>query len=144
LPGFSGSVGSWFAGNITQPISSASCNLQPYASCSNSFEIGSSNTVALVAIQILDGVGAGIFGVVSVLVIADLTQGSGRFNITLGAISTAVGIGAALSQMIAGAIVHHFSFDAGFLFLAAIAATAFSILYFFMPETINIPLNEHL
>ncbi len=35
------------------------------------------NTVALVAIQILDGVGAGIFGVVSVLVIADLTQGYG-------------------------------------------------------------------
>jgi MFS family permease len=94
-----------------------------------------SNTVALVAIQVLDGVGAGIFGVVSVLVIADLTQGSGRFNITLGAISTAVGIGAALSQMIAGTIVHHVSFNAGFLFLAAIAAIAFSILYFFMPET---------
>jgi MFS family permease len=94
-----------------------------------------SNTVALVAIQVLDGVGAGIFGVVSVLVIADLTQGSGRFNITLGAISTAVGIGAALSQMIAGTIVHHVSFNAGFLFLAAIAAVAFSILYFFMPET---------
>ena len=94
-----------------------------------------SNTVALVAIQILDGVGAGIFGVVSVLVIADLTQGSGRFNVTLGAISTAVGIGAALSQLIAGTIVHHFSFDAGFLFLGAIAAMAFSILYLFMPET---------
>jgi MFS family permease len=94
-----------------------------------------SNTVALVAIQILDGVGAGIFGVVSVLVIADLTQGSGRFNVTLGAIATAVGIGASLSQTIAGAIVHHFSFNAGFLFLAAIAAAAFGILYFFMPET---------
>ena len=94
-----------------------------------------SNTVALVAIQILDGVAAGIFGVVSVLVIADLTLGSGRFNITLGAISTAVGIGAALSQTIAGTIVHHFSFNAGFLFLAAIAALAFGILYFFMPET---------
>lgn len=72
---------------------------------------------------------------VSVLVIADLTQGSGRFNITLGAISAAVGIGAALSQTIAGTIVHHFSFNAGFLFLAAIAAMAFSILYFLMPET---------
>jgi MFS family permease len=94
-----------------------------------------SNTVALVAIQILDGVGAGIFGVVSVLVIADLTQGSGRFNVTLGAINTAVGIGAALSQTIAGTIVHHFSFNAGFLFLAAIAALALSILFFFMPET---------
>ena len=104
-----------------------------------------SNTIALVAIQILDGVGAGIFGVVSVLVIADLTQGSGRFNITLGAIGTAVGIGAALSQTIAGTIVHHFSFDAGFLFLAAIAATAFGVLYFFMPETREKHfLNEYL
>jgi MFS family permease len=93
------------------------------------------NTEALVAIQILDGVGAGIFGVVSVLVIADLTRGSGRFNLTLGAISAAVGIGASLSQVIAGSIAHHLGFDAGFLFLGAIASTAFGILYFFMPET---------
>ena len=93
------------------------------------------NTVALVAIQILDGVGAGIFGVVSVLVIADLTQGSGRFNLTLGAISTAVGIGAALSQTIAGSIAHHWNSDVGFLFLGTVAAAAFGILYFFMPET---------
>jgi predicted MFS family arabinose efflux permease len=93
------------------------------------------NTGALVAIQILDGVGAGIFGVVSVLVIADLTRGSGRFNFTLGAISTAVGIGASLSQAIAGSIVHHFGFNAGFLFLAVVASAAFGILYFFMPET---------
>jgi len=92
-------------------------------------------TVALVAIQILDGVAAGIFGVVSVLVIADLTQGSGRFNLTLGAISTAVGIGASLSQVIAGAIVHRLGYNAGFLFLASVAAVALAILYFFMPET---------
>jgi MFS family permease len=43
----------------------------------------------LVGIQVLDGIGAGIFGVVSVLVIADLTRGTGRFNLTLGAIATA-------------------------------------------------------
>jgi predicted MFS family arabinose efflux permease len=93
------------------------------------------HTAALVAIQILDGVGAGIFGVVSVLVIADLTQGSGRFNFTLGAVNTAVGIGASLSQVIAGSIVHRFGFNAGFLFLAAVAGIALGILYFFMPET---------
>jgi predicted MFS family arabinose efflux permease len=93
------------------------------------------HTIALVAIQVLDGVGAGIFGVVSVLVIADLTQGTGRFNLTLGAISTAVGIGASLSQAFAGSIVHHFGYNAGFLFLAAIAAGALGILYLFMPET---------
>jgi MFS family permease len=86
----------------------------------------------------MDGIGAGIFGVVSVLVIADLTRGTGRFNLTLGAITTAVGIGAALSQLIAGSIVHHMGFHAGFLFLSAVAAAAFAILYFFMPETHHI------
>jgi predicted MFS family arabinose efflux permease len=94
-----------------------------------------SNPAALVTIQILDGVGAGIFGVVSILVVADLTRGSGRFNLTLGAITTAVGIGASCSQSIAGYIVHHAGFDAGFIFLAAVAVVAFAILIFFMPET---------
>jgi predicted MFS family arabinose efflux permease len=96
-----------------------------------------SNAALLVTIQVLDGVGAGIFGVVSVLVIADLTRGTGRFNLTLGAISTAVGIGASLSQVIAGGIVHHVGYRAGFLFLAGVASAAFAILYFFMPETRN-------
>jgi MFS family permease len=53
----------------------------------------SSNPYILVSIQILDGIGAGIFGVLSVLVVADLTRGTGRFNITNGTISTATGIG---------------------------------------------------
>jgi MFS family permease len=94
-------------------------------------------TALLVAIQVLDGIGVAIFGVVSVLVIADLTRGTGRFNLTLGAITTAVGIGASLSQVIAGSVVHHVGFHAGFLFLALIALAAFAILYFFMPETRN-------
>jgi predicted MFS family arabinose efflux permease len=93
------------------------------------------NTALLVAIQVMDGVAAAIFGVVSVLVIADLTRGTGRFNITLGAITTAVGIGAALSQVIAGSIVHHAGFRAGFLFLAGVALAAFVILCVLMPET---------
>jgi predicted MFS family arabinose efflux permease len=92
-------------------------------------------TVLLVAIQVLDGIGAGIFGVVSVLVIADLTRGTGRFNLTLGAITTAVGIGAALSQVFAGSIAHHMGFHAAFFFLAGVALAALAILYFFMPET---------
>ncbi len=89
----------------------------------------------LIGIQVLDGIGAGIFGVVSVLVIADLTEGSGRFNLALGAITTAVGIGASSSQAIAGGLVHHFGFGVGFLFLAAVALSAFVILYVWMPET---------
>ncbi len=94
-----------------------------------------SATYPLVTIQILDGVGAAIFGVVSVLVIADLTRGTGRFNLTLGVVTTAVGIGTALSQSIAGGIVHHFGYHAGFLFLAAVAAAALLLLWAAMPET---------
>ena len=93
----------------------------------------------LIAIQILDGIGAGIFGVVSILVIADLTRGTGRFNLVQGAIATAVGIGASLSQLIAGGIVHHSGYNAGFLFLSVIAAIALAILWRFMPETRSEP-----
>ena len=93
------------------------------------------STPLLVAIQILDGVGAGIFGVLSVLVIADLTWGTGRFNLTQGAIATAVGIGASLSQVIVGTMVHHVGYRAGFLFCATVAALALAMLFFFMPET---------
>jgi MFS family permease len=96
-----------------------------------------SSAPLLVGIQVLDGIGAGIFGVVSVLVIADLTQGSGRFNLALGAITTAAGIGAALSQAIAGGLVHHFGYREGLLFLAAVALAALVILYFRMPETLE-------
>jgi predicted MFS family arabinose efflux permease len=89
----------------------------------------------LIAIQVLDGVAAVVFGVVSVLVIADLTRGTGRFNLAQGAIATAVGIGASLSQGIAGGIAHHGGFDAAFLFLAVVAAAGFLLFWFAMPET---------
>ncbi|HMB95650.1 MAG TPA: MFS transporter, partial [Tepidisphaeraceae bacterium] len=49
-----------------------------------------SNTYLLIGIQVLDGIGAGIFGVLAALMIADLTRGTGRFNFTQGAIATAV------------------------------------------------------
>jgi len=100
------------------------------------------NKALLVAIQVMDGIVAAIFAVVFVLIIADLTRGACRFNLTLGAINTAVGIGAALSQVIAGSIVHHAGYSAGFLFLAGVALAAFAILYLLMPETLNARLES--
>ncbi len=93
------------------------------------------NQNALIAIQVLDGIGAGIFGVVSVLVIADLTQGTGRFNVTQGAVTTAQGIGAALSTLIAGVITSAAGYNAGFLTLAAIALAALLVFSYGVPET---------
>jgi hypothetical protein len=71
--------------------------------------------------------------VVSVLVIADLTRGTGRFNLTLG--PSRPGIGASLSRIIAGSLFHRLGPHTAFLFLAAVAAAALAILALFMRET---------
>jgi hypothetical protein len=45
----------------------------------------------LVAVQLLDGVGNGILGAMTPLVVADLMRGTGRYNVSLGAIATVHG-----------------------------------------------------
>jgi MFS family permease len=89
----------------------------------------------LVAVQLLDGIGAGAFGVLLPLVVKDLTQGTGRFNVSLGAISTVFGLGAALSNGLAGWVVSVAGYNVAFLTLAAIAALAFVLLWLAVPET---------
>lgn len=89
----------------------------------------------LLAVQALDGVGAGLFGALFPIVVADLTRGTGRFNVSQGAIATAQGVGAALSNAVAGAIAAGFGFDAAFLFLAAVAGAALALFWLAMPET---------
>ncbi len=91
----------------------------------------------LIAIQLLDGVANAIFGVVSILVVADRTRGTGRFNLVQGALATAVGTGAALSTGFGGALVQRFSFRISFLALGAVAVIAFALLWFGMPETLE-------
>lgn len=90
----------------------------------------------LIANQVLDGIGAGIFGVVSVLMMADLTQGTGRFNFAQGLVATAIGLGAAASNVLTGLIVDRFGYDAGFLFLSAIALLAAGVFAAQVPETL--------
>jgi MFS family permease len=89
----------------------------------------------LIAVQLLDGVGAGIFGAITPLIVADLMQGTGRFNVAQGAVATLQGIGAASSGVIAGVIVDHAGYSAAFLSAAAVAAVALTTLIVLMPET---------
>ncbi|ABE41444.1 major facilitator superfamily MFS_1 [Rhodopseudomonas palustris BisB5] len=95
----------------------------------------SDNPFWLVGVQMLDGVGAGIFGALFPLVVADLTRGTGHFNISQGAIATATGIGGALSTGVAGLIVVTAGYSAAFLTLAAIAALGLVLFVVLMPET---------
>jgi predicted MFS family arabinose efflux permease len=92
----------------------------------------------LTAIQLLDGIGAGIFGVVSILMIADLSRGTGRFNLLQGVVYSAIGLSAALSSIIAGYIVKSFGYTIGFISLAIIGVLGLIFFQIRVPETKNL------
>ncbi len=92
----------------------------------------------IISIQILDGIGAGIFGAMFVLVIADLTRGTGHFNLALGAATTVQGIGAALSPTLAGVVAVAAGFHVALFVLAGVAVLALVVFVIGVPETANI------
>ncbi len=89
----------------------------------------------LVGVQALDGIGAGIFGALFPVIVADLTRGTGRFNVSQGVVSSVFGLGAALSATLAGSIIVWAGYSAGFLTLAGIAAAGFVLYLVAMPDT---------
>ena len=90
----------------------------------------------LIAVQILDGIGAGIFGALFPVVVKDLMEGTGRYNLAQGAAATMQGVGAALSTSLAGIVTQWGGFDAAFLALAGIGMAATLIFLLAMPETL--------
>jgi MFS family permease len=93
------------------------------------------NPWVLVALQALDGIGAGIYGVVIVTMCADLTRGKGGFNSLLGLIATALSVGGVLGPLVAGLLVQHAGFAVAFYTFAGIAALAAVLFVCLMPET---------
>jgi MFS family permease len=89
----------------------------------------------VVAFQLLDGISGAVFGVLTALVIADVTGGTGRFNLAQGIVGTASGIGASLGTALFGVVAAGFGRTAVFLSIASVALLAVAILWFFMPET---------
>ncbi|KQT08565.1 MFS transporter [Methylobacterium sp. Leaf399] len=95
----------------------------------------SDNPYYLVGVQLLDGVGAGIYGALFPIVVADLTRGTGRFNVSQGAVATTQGLGASFSATLAGLIIVSAGYSTAFLVLAGIAAAGFVLYLVAMPET---------
>jgi MFS family permease len=89
----------------------------------------------VVAIQLLDGIAAGIFGVISVIIAADLMRGTGRFNFAQGLVALSTGLGAASSNLCSGFVVQLFGYTAGFITLAWIAIVGLIFFAWLMPET---------
>jgi predicted MFS family arabinose efflux permease len=89
----------------------------------------------VVIVQTLDGLTAAVLGVLVPLIIADLTRGTGRFNLAQGVIGTMTGIGAAISTSLGGYLTDYFGSQTAFLGLGIIAAIALATAAIFMPET---------
>jgi MFS family permease len=89
----------------------------------------------LIPAQLLDGLSGATLGVLTALVIADLTAGTGRFNLAQGLVGALSAIGASLSTSLSGIIVQAFGPTAGLLSVTAVGLVAVGVVLGFMPET---------
>jgi predicted MFS family arabinose efflux permease len=91
----------------------------------------------LVAVQLLDGISAAVLGVLVPLTVADITRGTGRFNLAQGIVGTGVGIGASLSTTLAGWMSDRLGSSIAFLGLAVIGGVGLMLVWLLMPETME-------
>jgi len=96
---------------------------------------GVTDPYLIILIQLFDGLGAAVFGVLTPLIVADIARDSGHYPTCLGIIGLAVGTGATLSTTAAGLISDHFGGAATFLSLAAVGLCATLLVVTVMPET---------
>jgi MFS family permease len=95
----------------------------------------SANPTLVVAVQALDGIGGACFGIMVPLIVSDVAGRSGHFNLSLGFVGFAVGIGATLSTPAAGWLADHFGVRPAFFFLSAVGVAAVLLVSLAMPET---------
>jgi MFS family permease len=89
----------------------------------------------LVVIELLDGFTGATMGVLTTLIIADLTNRTGRFNLAQGIAGTFSGVGASLSTSITGIVTQRFGYTAGLLSVTGVGLMAVAIALVFMQET---------
>jgi MFS family permease len=89
----------------------------------------------LVALQALDGIGAGIYGVAIVAMCADLTKGKGGFNALSGMMATALAVGGVIGPLGAGQLAQRLGYNGFFCVFAGIATVAALVFLTLMPET---------
>lgn len=87
----------------------------------------------MVPVQILDGVAAGVLGVVVPSFIVVLLRGNGHVNAGQSVVMLMQGAGAAMSPALTGMIAGHYSFATAFSVLSVIALTALLIWWRYAP-----------
>ena len=79
-------------------------------------------------VQLLDGLGVGLLGILTPFLVERLTRGSGHFNLALAAVMVVQGVGAASSNMVAGYLVTHYGYPVTYLLHGAMALVALAAL----------------
>jgi MFS family permease len=93
------------------------------------------NPALLIASQALDGIAAAAFGILVPLIVSDVAARSGHFNLSLGTVGFAIGIGGTVSTSAAGWVADHHGMRNAFYFLASIGLAAVILALVAMPET---------
>lgn len=78
-------------------------------------------------VQALDGIGAGLLGILTPLAVERLLAGTGHFNFGLAAVLTVQGLGATSSNIVAGFIVDHYGYGTAYLFHGLVAVLAVAL-----------------
>jgi MFS family permease len=94
-----------------------------------------SNSALVIGVQVLDGIAGAGFGILVPLVVSDVAARSGHFNLSLGAVGFAIGIGSTVSTSAAGWVADHFGMRHAFYFLACVGLAAVLLAVLAMPET---------
>jgi MFS family permease len=94
-----------------------------------------SRASAVVYLQALDGIGAGIYGVAVAAFSADLTRGKGGFNTLMGFFATALAIGGVAGPIFSGLLVQYFGFRFAFIAFAMLAAFGAFVFSFCVQDT---------
>jgi MFS family permease len=89
----------------------------------------------LIAVQILDGVSGAFVSVLTVVIITDLTAGTGRFNLARGGVGMITGVAASVSTALSGVVWQRAGEKAAFLSMAAVAVIATALLWCQLAET---------
>jgi MFS family permease len=99
------------------------------------------NPAALVLIQGLDGIAGACVGILIPLIASDIAGRSGRYNLSMGFIGLAIGVGATVSTTLAGWIADKFGTSAAYAGLALVGLLAVLLAFAAMPETRPSPIK---
>jgi len=92
--------------------------------------------ICILSTQLIDGIGAGVFGTMYVLVTSDVSGGTGRFSLTLGITTAAMSIGGTISGYLGEMLAEDFGYRAAFGILGLLSLVPALLYLLIMPETL--------